>query len=291
MGQGPALSTLSVDVEDYFHAANIEKVAGPAKWHQLEKRVDYSTRKLLDVFDSAKTKGTFFVLGYVARRFPTLVKEISSRGHEIASHGYGHRIVYTQTERAFRRDLLKSKQLLEEITGIPVIGYRAPNFSITERTPWAYPALVELGFKYDSSVYPIWHPRYANRSKQRQPYFEQTSSGSIAVFPLAVAAVRLMGKELRVPVAGGAYWRLFPRPLITWGLDRIGQSDLLGKHCYLHPWEIDAGQPKFAELPLLTRIRHYGGISTLDRRLVFWMRRFSFTTFANAYAELIASSR
>ncbi|MCB0325772.1 MAG: DUF3473 domain-containing protein, partial [Bdellovibrionales bacterium] len=210
------------------------------------------------------------------RRHPEVVRAIAARGHEIASHGYGHRLVYSQTDRQFYRDVYRTKRLLEDIVGCEVRGYRAPNFSITERTPWAYDCLIRAGYTYDSSRYPVRHPRYGNRQLPRQPERIVRPAGSLEVFPLSVAAITLAGREVRVPVAGGAYWRLLPLPLMTWGLDRIIRNDRMWCNCYLHPWELDAGQPVLGALPTLTRIRHYGGTRHFAKRLEYFLERYQF---------------
>ena len=279
-------NTISVDVEEYFHATNLEPVAPPAKWHALESRVEHSTRRILELLSAGGTRGTFFILGYVARRHPALVKEIAAAGHEIGSHGYSHRLAYNQTPAAFYRDVYRTRRLLEQQTGTPVLGYRAPSFSITDRNPWAHEMLARAGYAYDSSSYPTWHPRYGHKGKSRAGTILETPAGTIYELPLAVASINLLGRDVRLPVAGGAYWRIFPRSFISWGLSRINRVDRLPCHCYLHPWEIDADQPVFESLSFLTKLRHYSGVQELPSKLSYWLRLFNFSPFCAAVPEL-----
>ena len=259
------MNSITVDVEEYFHAANLEPVAGPARWHALESRVEHSTDRLLSLYSELGLRSTFFVLGTTARRHPELVKRIAAAGHEVASHGYGHRLVRSQSERAFYRDVRKSKLLLEDLTGESVLGYRAPNFSIREDTRWAYDALVRAGYLYDSSLHPIAHPRYGNTHRSIHPERIETNSGPLFELPLSVFQYTFSGsREVRLPCSGGAYWRLFPTALIVALLrNTLARSDNLV--CYIHPWEIDSGQPVFRQLSALTRIRHYWGTRSLPK--------------------------
>lgn len=272
------LNSISIDVEEYFHASNIEDLTGRSIWASLPSRVEYSTKKLLSLFSEYNVHATFFVLGYVARRHPELVKTIHALGHEVASHGFRHRLAYNQSPRSFQRDVAYSKKLLEDIIGTEIYGYRAPNFSITSKTPWAYDCLLNAGYRYDSSVYPTWHPRYSNLSQPRWAYKVERKGQHLMIFPLAVAKVKLMGYQMRLPVAGGAYWRLLPLSYLNWGLKRINSIDKFPANCYLHPWELDSEQPSFSGMGLLKKLRHYGGTKRLDKRLRFFLENFQFTT-------------
>ena len=287
----PAPQTISVDVEEYFHALNLEPAIPPARWHSQPSRVEYATNRLLEIFARHNTKGTFFVLGYVARRHPGLVRSIAAAGHEIGSHGYGHRLVYRQNERAFFRDIYRTKRLLEEIAGQSVLGYRAPNFSITDSVPWAHEALIRAGYRYDSSVYPTWHPRYANLEQPRGTFSIKRNGKVLLIFPLATAQWNLFGRHLRLPIAGGAYWRLFPRTLISAGLRHLILTERLPANCYLHPWEIDQLQPRFDSLSFLTKLRHYGGVNRLEARLDYFLANFRFEPFEQAYSEIIRNGK
>lgn len=287
-GTGPP-ETISVDVEEHFHALNLEAVVPPRQWHSQQSRVEYATDRLLEIFARNQTLGTFFILGCVARRNPQIVRKIAAVGHEIGSHGYGHRLVYLQTEAAFRRDVRRTRLLLEDLTGKAVYGYRAPNFSITSRTPWAHGALLESGYRYDSSVYPTWHPRYANLDQPRDSFSVSHDGRKLLIFPLATAQWQVLGRTLRLPVAGGAYWRLFPRKLIDIGLNRALLQEKIPINCYLHPWEIDAGQPRFESLSFLTKLRHYGGVEGLERRLDHFLSNHRFVPFEKAYPAISRS--
>lgn len=270
------LNSISVDVEEYFHATNIEKVILPRMWHTIPSRVSSSTSTILDVFDEFNIKGTFFILGCVARRHPKLVYKISEAGHEVASHGYNHRLAYNQNKNAFRRDVYRSKAILEDITGKQILGYRAPNFSITKKNPWGHDILIENGYLYDSSIYPTYHPRYSNPEQPRNAFLLKRPNGNIAVFPLAVTNLSFSKLSLNLPVAGGAYWRLLPLWYIKWGLKRINKTDNTPFNCYFHPWELDTLQPKVSLLPFTTKIRHYGGISSFRNRLELILSSFDF---------------
>lgn len=288
------LNSISVDVEDYYHATNIEQVIPAKHWHSLESRVDYSTRTILELFQKHNIRATFFILGCVARKIPELVKSIAQCGHEIGSHGYAHRLAYQQSQEAFRRDVYRSKQLLEDITGQRILGYRAPNFSIVNQNQWAYDVLLNTGYIYDSSVYPIVHPRYTNISKPRSAYLVKRDSGTLVVFPLAVTAITAFNREIRFPVAGGAYWRLLPFWYIRWGLRRMNNKENLPANCYIHPWEVDYNQPRFKELSRLSRLRHYGGIRGLPDRLNSLFKEFKFCALqdigAKCYPDLFTGN-
>lgn len=276
------LNVISVDVEEYFHAANLESAIGPARWHSQQSRVDYSTRKVLEIFARHNVRATFFILGYSARRFPTLVRDIAAAGHEIASHGYGHRLAYSQSPKMFFRDVRRTKLLLEDISGMTVLGYRAPNFSILTENEWAYDALIEAGYLYDSSLYPVWHPRYANLGKSTLPQVMHRTGGKLYIFPLAVWTIHAGAKEFRLPVAGGAYWRFFPVALLKHGLTRINKTPASWFTCYFHPWEVDPDQPVIHQLSLLTKLRHYGGIARFEKRLDYFLSAFSYVPLREA---------
>lgn len=272
------VNAISVDVEEYFHASNLDPFIGPARWHKLASRVEASTQVFLEIFSRHKVSGTFFILGYVARRHPGLVKEIAALGHEIASHGYSHRLAFNQTPKAFYRDVRRTKLLLEDLTGKSVLGYRAPSFSIKDHNQWAYDELIRAGYVYDSSIYPVWHPRYANQHKPRTPHIITRPEGQLFELPLAVSLLKTPFFSLRVPVAGGAYWRLLPLSFLHWGLERINLHEAQSFVSYTHPWEVDTGQPIVEELSFLSKIRHYGGTKNLPRRLEFFLNKFRFGT-------------
>jgi polysaccharide deacetylase family protein (PEP-CTERM system associated) len=270
------VNAISVDVEEYFQATNLERVTPPRKWASLPARVGYGTRRALDLFSKANVRATFFLLGCVARRDAALVKLIAQAGHEIASHGYSHRLAYEQTPQSFFRDIRRAKLLLEDLSGMPVNGYRAPNFSITSQNSWAYKELVRAGYIYDSSLYPIHHSRYGNACRSVGPEVLSLPDGQLIVLPLAVCVLRLFGRQLRLPVAGGAYWRHFPTSLILAGLKKIHRDNNQPFICYFHPWELDPDQPVFYDLPWITRLRHYGGIRRMPDVVGRILRNFDF---------------
>ena len=282
------INSLSVDVEEYFHASNLEVVAPPRDWHRLQSRVVPSTEQILEMFARTNCKGTFFILGYVAARHPALVRAIAAQGHEIASHGYSHRLAFSQTPKQFFRDVLRSKRLLEDISGKPVLGYRAPSFSIRSGNSWAYDCLLEAGYRYDSSLYPIRHPRYANQDRPLASVTLDREKGKLFIMPLAVQDLHFFGREIRLPVAGGAYWRLFPRSYIHWALSGLDRKRSF--NCYIHPWEVDAAQPRFEQLSFLTKLRHYGGVKTFANTVEHFLRSFKFAPLEEVARSVFGSS-
>jgi polysaccharide deacetylase family protein (PEP-CTERM system associated) len=245
----------SVDVEDWYQVSDFEDVVAFSDWHSYERRVVQNTERILELLRDAGTKATFFVLSWNAERHPELVRAIADEGHEIASHGYGHGIAYEIGERAFRQDVERSKKLLEDLAGTPVLGYRAPSFSITTRSLWALDVLIELGFRYDSSIYPIQDSLYGIPGAERFPFPITRNGRTMTEVP--IATVRWAGRTL--PVGGGAYLRLLPYRYTHWGLRRLereGRPAVL----YLHPWELDPDQPRI-------RSRGKRGLSTHYFRL------------------------
>jgi polysaccharide deacetylase family protein (PEP-CTERM system associated) len=264
------LNAMTVDVEDYFHVSVFDKTVPRTDWEGLESRVVTNTERLLDLFDEYAVRSTFFVLGWVAERHPALVRSIAGRGHELASHGYAHRLVYEQTPDAFRDDVRRSKALIEDVSGRPVNGYRAPSFSVTEQSLWALDVLLEEGYRYDASIFPIRHDRYGIPDAPRWPHAMARAGGSL--FEVPGSTVRLGGTNL--PVAGGGYFRILPYAWTRWGIGRVNREGQPAVF-YLHPWEIDPRQPR---LPagLLGRFRHYRNLHLTEARLRSLMRDFSF---------------
>lgn len=267
--------SITVDVEEYYHAANLLPVCPIKAWHQLPSRLEYSMNRVLDLFDAYNQKGTFFVLGYCAKKNPKIVKDIVGRGHELASHGYAHKIAYLQNEKQFYQDVLRAKKILEDITGELVEGYRAPNFSIRDQNLWAYDLLAKAGYRYDSSLYPVYHDRYGNPHRSVAPEQIETEHGPIQVMPLTLYSLSALGKNVRVPIAGGAYWRLLPEKIISFLLRKNLEKTKLPVICYFHPWEIDGGQPYFASLPASKRFRHYMNLSGFEAKLSKIFSRFT----------------
>lgn len=270
----PIINAMSVDVEDYFHVAALSEAIARDDWEQMNSRVDASTRRLLDVFDAGETKATFFTLGWVAERHPELVREIQRRGHEVACHGYSHRLVYQQAPEEFRQETLRSKGILEDITGAPVEGYRAASYSITGQSRWALDILVEAGFRYDSSIFPVRHDLYGMPGAQRFPHRLETESGaSIIEFPPSTA--RVLGQNL--PAAGGGYFRLYPYALSRWLMRRVNEGEDQPIVFYLHPWEVDPDQPR-VDAGWKSRFRHYNNLDKCESRLRQLLGEFRFGT-------------
>ena len=241
-----------------------------------------NTQKLLAIFEQFDVRGTFFVLGWVAERHPQLVRDIAARGHEIACHGYSHRLVYEQSPEEFYAETLRAKNLLEEITGSAVVGYRAASYSIVRESLWALDILVELGFAYDSSIFPVRHDRYGIPNAERVPHRLATLNGkSIVEWPLATA--RILG--CRLPVAGGGYFRLLPYWLSRWGLASINRRELQPFIFYLHPWEVDPEQPRVSA-SWLSRFRHYTNLGKCEERLRRLLGEFRFGAAIDGLVQL-----
>jgi polysaccharide deacetylase family protein (PEP-CTERM system associated) len=273
----PAIvNAMSVDVEDYFQVSAFDRIVSRAGWATYESRVVRNTDRLLEVFDSAGIHATFFVLGWVAERFPALVRQISAMGHEVASHGYNHQLLYTLTPQQFREDVRSAKTALECITGHPVRGYRAPSYSIVESSLWALDILVEEGYVYDTSIFPIHHDRYGIPHAPRHVHVLERASGSLIELPPSTVRVR----GLNLPIAGGGYFRLLPYAWTRWGIRRVNDAERQPVVFYLHPWEIDPDQPRF-DVGRTTRFRHYTGLGRTANRLAQLMRDFRFGSVAS----------
>ena len=275
--------TFTVDVEDYFHVSAFASVIKPDDWDHYDCRVENSTRRILEIAARQSTLGTFFVLGWVAARYPQLVTEIRSAGHEIGCHSQWHQLVYDLAPERFRADLIQSRDTLQNILGEPVRLYRAPSFSITLRSLWALEILVEEGFESDSSIYPIRHDRYGIPGSPKSPHIIQTASGPIREFPGMTATVAGM----TVPVGGGGYLRLLPWQLTARLLKQI-RSAGRPLNVYLHPWEVDVDQPRIAA-SLKSRFRHYQNLSTTTPKLTRMLSQFRLTTMTAALNQSLAA--
>jgi polysaccharide deacetylase family protein (PEP-CTERM system associated) len=267
------VSAFSVDVEDYFHVEGFRHVVDPADWDSMEQRVEPNTRRLLDLLDESGTRATFFVLGWVAERRPGLVADIHAAGHELAIHGYDHRPITAMTPAELRADIRRAKGIVEDAVGAPVLGYRAPTYSVVRDTMWALDVMIEEGLGYDSSIFPIVHDRYGIPDAARYPWTETRKVGELVEFP--VSTVRLLGRNL--PFVGGGYLRLLPMPWVRWGMRRVTGVERRPAMLYVHPWEIDPGQPVL-EVPRLARVRHYRGLERVEDRLRGLLREFRFDT-------------
>lgn len=235
----PLLNALTVDVEDYYQVEAFTDVVRQEDWPNWESRVVRNTQLLLETFAQHNVRGTFFILGYVAEKHPELVQEIAAAGHEVACHSYHHRLVYTQTPDEFRQDLRQAKQRLEDLIGAAVVGYRAPSYSITAQSLWALDILIEEGFAYDSSIFPVHHDRYGMPDAERFPHILARPTGEIIEFP--PSTVRLGG--MNWPISGGGYFRLFPYFLFRRGWQMINSREAEAGIFFLHPWEVDPAQP------------------------------------------------
>lgn len=274
-------NAMTVDVEDYFHVAALAETIRREDWDTMEYRAETSTRRLLELFASAGIHATFFVLGWVARRSPELVREIHAAGHEVACHGLSHELIYRQSREVFLEETRASKHLLEDTIGAEVAGYRAASWSITRESLWALDVIHDLGFRYDSSVFPIVHDRYGVPDAPQRPSRIATPAGkSLVEFP--PSTVRLAG--VRVPVAGGGYFRLLPYWLTRAGLrklNRLAQPFIF----YLHPWEVDPAQPR-VRASLLSRFRHYTNLDQTEPRLRRLLAEFRCTTVRSVLSDI-----
>lgn len=270
----PYVNAMTVDVEDYFHVSALGEVIKRADWPRMEYRAERSTDRLLEMFARRDIKATFFVLGWVTQKNPELVRRIHAAGHEVACHGLTHELVYRQTPEVFREETAISKKMLEDTIGARVYGYRAASYSVTNQSLWALDILCELGFTYDSSIFPIAHDRYGIPGAPTAPGPIRTRGGrEIVEFPLSTA--RLFGRQ--IPVAGGGYFRIFPYWFTRWGLRSINRDQDLPFIFYLHPWEIDPEQPRF-KASRLSRFRHYTNLGVCAERLERLIRDFEFST-------------
>lgn len=257
------VNAFTVDVEDYFQVTAFERDIPRSRWPEFPSRVVRNTQRLLELLDRHRVQATFFVLGWIAERFPQLVSEIHAAGHEIGSHGYWHRLIYEQSPDEFRDDLRRSRDVLTDVIGQEIHCYRAPTFSITRKSWWALEILVEEGFTVDSSIFPVRHDRYGVPDAQPGIHRINTPSGAITEFP--PATLRLFGRNL--PVAGGGYFRLAP---LSWTLRCVRSiNEKAGRPlmCYIHPWEIDDQQPRLGVGSRLSRIRHYLNLGKTEQRL------------------------
>lgn len=276
---------LSVDVEDYFHAEALNAYIGRNKWDSLQSRVVDTTRRVLELLAEHKVHGTFFVLGWVATRFPHLVGEIRSFGHEVACHSYWHRLVYHLSPEEFREDTLQAKHAVEDAAGVEVIGYRAPSFSVTRRSSWALQILCELGFRYDSSIFPVRHDLYGIPDHPRFAcHHGEPQKWDIVEFP--ISTWRLLGVNL--PFGGGGYLRILPPVYTRFGFRRVGRVERRPVIVYFHPWEIDPHQPR-VRVPLRSRIRHYTNLSRMQNRIAELLRAYKFVPIRELWRQETAT--
>lgn len=273
------VNAMSVDVEDYFQVSAFERVVARERWNGFESRVVKNTDALLEIFQRHGIRSTFFVLGWVATRYPSLVRRIADLGHEVASHGYHHELIYSLTPAQFREDVRRAKGVIEDAAGRRVSGYRAPSFTVTAASLWALDVLIEEGHDYDASIFPIHHDRYGIPDAPRFPHTIDRAAGSIVEVP--GSTVRLAGTNL--PIAGGGYFRLLPYAWTRWGIGHVNKTERQPVTFYLHPWEIDPDQPRF-QVSRMTAMRHYTGLGATRHRLDRLLTEFRFDSIASVLA-------
>ena len=261
-------NAMTIDVEDYFQVSAFAPYIARGDWDSRECRVERNVDRILGLLSEQGTQATFFTLGWVAERYPQLVRRIVEGGHEVASHGYGHERASDLSPEAFRADVGRAKALLEDLSGREVLGYRAPSFSIGERNLWAFDVLRDCGYRYSSSVYPIRHDHYGMPDSPRFAY--PVREGLLEV---PVTTLRLRGRNL--PSSGGGYFRLLPYALSRWLIEQVNRNDQQSAVFYFHPWEIDPGQPRIAGIDAKTRFRHYVNIGRTEARIAQLLRDFA----------------
>jgi polysaccharide deacetylase family protein (PEP-CTERM system associated) len=327
--KNPILNALTIDLEDYYMVSAFESVVKREDWHKYESRIERNTHRILEILAEAKppstqfktqnsklkiardaaynsppdsgVRATFFCLGWIADKYPGLIREITACGHEIANHGYDHNLVYNMTSSEFREDVRKSKKILEDAAGKEVVGYRAPSYSITAKSLWALPILAEEGYRYDSSIFPIHHDRYGIPDAPRFPFLvdldgvhgngevklpdsdnvktvgaSMDASNGRFIVEYPISTVKLWG--LNMPISGGGYMRLFPYGVTKKGLEKINRSEEKPFVIYLHPWELDPEQPRFNNLSALSRFRHYVNLDGTAEKLRRLLNDFTFSS-------------
>jgi polysaccharide deacetylase family protein (PEP-CTERM system associated) len=279
----PIRNAMSVDVEDYFQVQAFADAIPRAVWDGIPRRVEANVDRILEQFDRAGVRATFFTLGWIAERHPSMVRRIVAQRHELASHGYDHVRADLLDLLAFRADVGRSRRILEDIGGIAVLGYRAPTFSIGPRNPWAFEALEIEGYRYSSSVYPIRHDLYGAPDAPRFPY--QPGQGELWEMPMST--IRLAGRNM--PCSGGGYFRLLPYPLYRLALKRLNREGRPGIF-YFHPWEVDPGQPRVTDCGRLSRFRHYVNLSEMPARVDRILHEFAWDRMDRVFADLLASA-
>lgn len=276
----PMRNALTIDVEDYFQVSAFAPHIARADWPRLECRVEANIERILLLLDSRGIHATFFTLGWIAERYPAMLRRVAAAGHEVASHGYAHLRASEQSAAQFADDVRRSKAILEQLTGLAVRGYRAPSFSIGAANLWAFDVLQEAGYRYSSSIYPIRHDHYGMPDA---PRFAWRPRGPHGVLELPVSTVRLRGRNL--PAGGGGYFRLMPYALSRWLLRRINSRDGQAGIFYFHPWELDPGQPRPPGLSARTRFRHYLNLGRMEARLGRLTRDFAWDRMDRIFLE------
>lgn len=279
MSQAATAHTFTVDVEDYFHVSGFANRIAPATWHTYESRVGASTQRVLRLLAKHQVQGTFFILGWVAERYPELVRDIHQDGHELGTHGYWHQLVYDQTESEFREDLRRSLDVIDAASGVRPRAYRAPSFSITRRSEWALGVLFEEGIEIDSSIFPIRHDRYGVPDLHPAPHEEPLGQKGLWEVPPSVVDVG----PLRFPIAGGGYFRIFPERFMRQLQSRFLAEGQRPYVFYIHPWEVDPEQPRLPA-SALSSFRHYRNLHHTEARLDRMLARIRFGTISQLVA-------
>lgn len=279
----PMVNAMTIDVEDYFQVSAFAPHVARTSWDDRECRVERNMDRILEMLARHDTKATFFTLGWIAERYPQLVRRIVAGGHELASHGFGHERASDLTERAFLDDITRAKSILEDLGGVAVRGYRAPSFSIGEGNLWAFDALLSAGYRYSSSIYPIRHDHYGMPDAPRHAH--EVRPGLLEV---PITTVRLLDRNL--PSSGGGYFRLLPYALSRWMLNRVNTHDRQSGIFYFHPWEIDVDQPRVDGINSKTRFRHYVNIGRMERRLAQLLKDFRWDRMDNIFLAAPASA-
>lgn len=257
----PLVNAMSVDLEEYFQVSAFERHIDPQRWDRIPSRVEHSIDRILTLFELSSIRATFFTLAWVAQRHPQMIRRIAQAGHEIASHGMRHIRADTQDRRAFQADVTRAREILQDISGQPVNGYRAASYSIMADNLWAHDVLAEAGYSYSSSVYPGRHDRYGLPEAPRFPFRQKTNG----LLEIPVTTVEVAGR--RFPCGGGGFFRLYPYALSRWAISRVNRHDARPAHFYFHPWEIDPSQPRVPQLDVRTRVRHYLNLKRMEPRL------------------------
>ncbi len=273
-------NAFSIDLEDYFHTEVASRVVSSSSWESMPSRVEASTMRMLEILDRSDTSATVFVLGWVARKYPRLIRQIAQQGHEVACHSDRHRAVFTLSPKEFLEDTYTAKRSIEQASGVAVYGYRAPSFSITPGTEWAFDVLAQLGFAYDSSVNPVRHSFYGNPHASRFPFYV----ANCALLEIPIATWRVFGNNF--PVGGGAYLRLLPERYIHAGIRSINRKDREPATMYVHPWEIDSCHP-YLDLDWKSRTRQTAGLAAMEGKLERLLAAMKFAPIADVYSHLI----
>jgi polysaccharide deacetylase family protein (PEP-CTERM system associated) len=276
------LNALSVDVEDYFHVEAFASHISPQEWDSYDPRVEKNTIKVLELFEKNRVSATFFILGWVAEKYPKLIRRIADAGHEIGCHGFAHQLISRQAPEYFRLDLRKAKDLLVNETQKDVICYRAPSFSITRKTQWAFRILFEEGFRIDSSIFPVNHDIYGMPDAPRFPYWHASENGC-RLYEFPPSTIRIKTRNLGV--CGGGYLRIFPYKFTSWALKKINRDENMPAMVYFHPWEIDPDQPRIPA-NFRSRLRHYTNLSVMENKLQALLQDFRFSTISHVCESL-----